>query len=97
MILAFGEGGILIKIKKIELSSFKTLGGVISGSLKMIFWSLSKFACSAGTQNYIRYDIKSHLILYTHIYAYYKVPIHYAYYNVTIFAYYTAYYNVTIT
>lgn len=44
MILAFVESGVLIRIKKTELSNLKTLERVTSGSLKMFFGKrLSKF------------------------------------------------------
>ena len=48
------------------------------------------FACSADMQNWW-YNLTN-----DNIYAYYNVNIRYAYYSVTIYSYYNAYYNFTV-
>ena len=95
LVLALVEWIILIRMKITELSSFKTLGEVWSGSL--IIFILEKplkdlHIASGHAKLYtIRYNVTN-----ITMYAYHNVTKRYAYCNVTIYAYYNAYCNVTI-
>ena len=67
LILAYEEsGGMLIKIKRTDLSSFKTLG-VRSENLRTIFLrrASQSFVCSTEMQNQIRYNIPLLMLLFT--------------------------------
>ena len=91
LILMFVESGMLIRIKT-ELSSFKTLGGVRSRSLKIIFWGvrLSKFCTQWRHWKLYTLHITLLMLLYT-----ITVTVLYTTLNIcTIYACYSAFYNI---
>ena len=58
LVLKFVEGGMLIRIKNLEISSFKTIGEARSGSHKLIFVvQPPKVGMQCGHAKHIRYDI----------------------------------------
>ena len=68
--MEFELGNMLIRIKETNASfililTFKTLEGVRSSDLKMIYLGVEpvKFACSAGIRNYISYNTTLLLLL----------------------------------
>ena len=86
LVPAFAEGSMLIRIQT-ELSSVKTIRGIRSGYLKVIFFGeplkVPHIQCEHSKLYTLRYNARN-----VAMYAYYNVAILYAYYNLTMYTYY---------
>ena len=84
------EGDMLIRIQKTH-SSFKTLGGVRSGSLKLFFFCEASLKVFHAVRACKLHTLRNNVTNVT-IYGQYNITIRYAYNNITIYAYWNAYY-----